>query len=100
MIFIVFLLISFTIFFLGLSGVFLNRKNILLVLLAVELVLLSINLNFLVTSNYLDELIGQLFAVFVLTIAAAESSIGLAILVVYFRLKNTIVIERINFLKG
>jgi NADH-quinone oxidoreductase subunit K len=82
------------------SGIFLNRKNIILVLVSIELMLLSINFMFLVGSVYLDDRIGQIFALFVLTVAAAESSIGLAILVVYYRLKGTVSIGLINLLQG
>lgn len=98
--FVTFLIISFCLFFLGLVGIFLNRKNVLLVLMCVELMLLSINFNFMITASYIDDRFGQIFAIFVLTVAAAESSIGLAILVVYFRLKGTIALEQIISLKG
>ena len=98
--FVTFIIVSFCLFFLGLLGIFLNRKNVLLVLMSVELMLLSINFNFLITSSYIDDRFGQIFAVFVLTVAAAESSIGLAILVVYYRLQGTIALEQIKLLKG
>jgi len=98
--FVTFLIVSFCLFFLGLLGIFLNRKNVLLVLMSVELMLLSINFNFLITASYIDDRFGQIFAIFILTVAAAESSIGLAILVVYYRLQGTIALEQINFLKG
>jgi len=81
-------------------GIFLNRKNVLLVLMSVELMLLSINFNFLITASYIDDRFGQIFAIFVLTVAAAESSIGLAILVAYYRLQGTIALEQINHIKG
>jgi NADH-quinone oxidoreductase subunit K len=98
--FVTFLIVSFCLFFLGLMGIFLNRKNVLLVLMSVELMLLSINFNFLITSSYIDDRFGQIFAIFILTVAAAESSIGLAILVVYYRLQGTIALEQITSLKG
>jgi NADH-quinone oxidoreductase subunit K len=98
--FITFLATSLFIFFFGLCGVFLNRKNILLVLMAVELILLSINFTFLVSSNYLDDRFGQIFAVFILTVASAESAVGLAILVVYYRVKGTLSPDFLSLLKG
>jgi NADH-quinone oxidoreductase subunit K len=98
--FVTFFLLSLCLFFIGLSGIFLNRKNVLLVLMSVELMLLSINFSFLISSSYLDDMLGQIFAIFILTVAAAESSIGLAILVVYHRLLGTIALEQIVRLKG
>jgi NADH-quinone oxidoreductase subunit K len=98
--FLTFSIIPIFTFFVGMSGIFLNRKNIILVLVSIELMLLSINFMFLVGSVYLDDRIGQIFALFVLTVAAAESSIGLAILVVYYRLKGTVSIGFINLLQG
>ena len=77
-----------------------NKRNVILILMAVELMLLSINFSFLITSTYLDDRLGQIIAIFILTVAAAESSIGLAILVIYFRAKGTINIEFVNLLKG
>lgn len=88
------------VFFIGLAGIFTNRKNILLIIVSVELMLLSINALFLVASVYIDDRLGQIFAIFILTIAAAESSIGLAILVSYYRIRGTIAIEFINLIKG
>ena len=79
------LFVPLFIFLIGLLGIFINRKNILLVIVCVELVLLSINFIFLISSFYLDDIFGQIFAIFILTVAAAESSIGLAILITYFR---------------
>lgn len=92
-----FIAVLFTI---GVVGLVLNRKNILIIIMSIELMLLSVNLNFIVFSIYLDDLLGQLFVLFVLTIAATESSIGLAILSSYYKLKNTIVIDKIKRLKG
>ena len=97
---ITFLIVSFSLFFLGLLGIFLNRKNVLLVLMSAELILLSVNLSFLITASYIDDRLGQVFAIFVLTVASAESSIGLAILVSYYRVQGTIALDRISFLKG
>lgn len=81
-------------FLIGLSGIILNRRNILIVLMCVELVLLSINLNFIVFSVYLDDFYGQIFSLFVLTVAAAESAIGLAILILYYRIRGNISINQ------
>ena len=89
-----------TLFFISLFGVVLNRKNIIILLMALELMFLSINLQWIVFSVFLDDMVGQLFALYVLTVAAAESAIGLAILVVYFRLRGTIGVEGINLMKG
>lgn len=87
-------------FLLGVWGIFFNRKNILIMLMSIELMLLAVNLNFLIFSTYLDDLIGQLFSLLILTVAAAESSIGLALLVIYYRTRGTIAIEYMNLLKG
>ena len=96
-----FILFFITVLFtIGVIGLVLNRKNILIIIMSIELMLLSVNLNFIVFSIYLDDLLGQLFVLFVLTIAATESSIGLAILSCYYKLKNTIVIDKIKRLKG
>jgi NADH-quinone oxidoreductase subunit K len=91
--------LSLALFFIGLSGVFLNRRNIIIMLMAIELMLLAINFNFIIFSVFLDDLVGQVFSIFVLTVAAAESSIGLAILVIYFRIRGSIAIELINLMK-
>ena len=98
--FVTFTIVSFTIFLFALIGVFLNKRNVILILMAVELMLLSINFSFLITSTYLDDRLGQIIAIFILTVAAAESSIGLAILVIYLRAKGTMNIELVNLLKG
>lgn len=95
-----FLAVSMILFLLGIWGIFLNRKNIIVMLMSIELMLLAVNLNFLLFSVYLDDLIGQLFALLILTVAAAESAIGLALLVVYYRVRGTIAVEFINLLKG
>lgn len=95
-----FLITSLSVFLIGIWGIFLLKKNIIIILLSIELILLSINLNFIIFSILLDDLTGQIFAIFVLTVAAAESAIGLAILVVYYRIKGIISINYINSIKG
>lgn len=95
-----YLTFSMILFLLGIWGIFLNRKNILIMLMSIELMLLAVNMNFLVFSVYLDDMIGQLFALFILTVAAAESAIGLAILVITFRIRGSIAVEFINCMKG
>jgi NADH-quinone oxidoreductase subunit K len=95
-----YLVVSAIIFTLGVAGIVLNRKNIIVILMSVELILLSVNLNFVAFSTALGDLTGQVFALFVLTVAAAEAAIGLAILVTYFRNRGTIAVEDINSLKG
>ena len=95
-----YLLVSCALFLLGIWGIFLNRRNILVILMSIELMLLAVNFNFLVFSVYLDDLLGQLFSLFILTVAAAESSIGLALLVVHYRRQRTIAVEFINLLRG
>jgi NADH-quinone oxidoreductase subunit K len=87
-------------FFIGLLGIFITRKNIIIILMCIELMLLAVNMNFIIYSVYLDDIFGQVFALFVLTVAAAESAIGLAILVVYYRINGTIMSLFINSLKG
>lgn len=91
---------SSSLFLLGIWGIFLNRKNIIVMLMSIELMLLAVNCNFLVFSMYLDDVLGQVFSLFILTVAAAESSIGLALLVIYYRARNTVAVEFINLLKG
>jgi NADH-quinone oxidoreductase subunit K len=95
-----FLAVSIILFLLGIWGIFLNRKNIIVMLMSIELMLLAVNLNFVLFSVYLDDLIGQVFALLILTVAAAESAIGLALLVVYYRVRGTIAVEFINLMKG
>jgi NADH-quinone oxidoreductase subunit K len=87
-------------FFIGMLGLVLNRKNILIILMSTELMLLSVNMNFIIFSVHLDDLLGQMFALFVLTIAAAESATGLAILVIYYRVRGTIAVERVQTMRG
>ena len=87
-------------FSLGLFGIFLNRKNVIIILMSIELMLLAVNINFVAFSSHLHDLIGQVFAIFILTVAAAEAAIGLAILVVYYRNRGSIAVEDINMMKG
>lgn len=95
-----FLLTGTIVFLIGLWGIFVTRRNIIILLMSLELMLLGININFIIFSVYLDDIMGQYFALFILTIAAAEASIGLAILIVYYRIKGMISINFINSLKG
>jgi len=92
--------VSLTLFLVGIWGIFLNRKNIIIMLMSIELMLLAVNLNFVIFSAYLDDLLGQLFALLILTVAAAESAIGLALLVIYYRVRGTVSVEFIHLLKG
>ena len=95
-----YLAVAAILFTIGVVGIFLNRKNVIVILMSVELILLSVNINFVAFSAYLGDLVGQVFALFVLTVAAAEAAIGLAILVVYFRNRGTIAVEDVNLMKG
>jgi NADH-quinone oxidoreductase subunit K len=95
-----YLAVAAILFTLGIFGIFLNRKNIIIILMAIELILLSVNINFVAFSAYLGDLVGQVFAMFVLTVAAAEAAIGLAILVAYFRNRGSIEVEDINLMRG
>jgi NADH:ubiquinone oxidoreductase subunit K len=94
------LLISIILFIIGLLGIFLLKRNLIIILMSIELVLLAINFNFIIFSVYLDDVIGQIFTLLILTVAAAESSIGLAILVMYYRRKGIISINLMNYIKG
>ena len=87
-------------FSLGIFGIFMNRKNVIVILMSVELMLLAVNINFVAFSVELGDLVGQVFAMFVLTVAAAEAAIGLAIMVVFFRNRGTIAVEDVNVMKG
>jgi NADH-quinone oxidoreductase subunit K len=95
-----FLTVSAVLFTLGVFGIFLNRKNVIVILMSIELILLAVNINLVAFSSFLGDLIGQIFALLVLTVAAAEAAIGLAILVVYFRNRKSIAVEDINLMKG
>ncbi len=98
--FILQILINTILFSTGMFGIILNRTSILLILMCIELMLLSVNLNFIVFSVYLDDFYGQIFSLFILTIAAAESAVGLAILIIYYRIRRKIDINQVSTLKG
>ncbi len=95
-----YLTVSAILFALGVFGIVLNRRNVIVILMSVELILLAVNINFVAFSAALGDLVGQVFALFVLTVAAAEAAIGLAILVVFFRARGTIDVEDANMMKG
>ncbi len=95
-----YLLVSTILFLIGILGIFLIKKNIIIILMSIEMMLLAININFVLFSIHLDDMTGQIFALFVITVAAAESAIGLAILVVYYRIKGIVSVNFINSIKG
>jgi len=95
-----FLFLGAMLFIIGIFGIFLNKKNVIIVLMSIELILLSVNINFIAFSSFSGDLSGQIFAMLTLTVAAAEAAIGLAILVVFFRNLGSISVEKINNLKG
>ena len=95
-----YLTVAATLFVIGIFGIFLNRKNIIILLMSVELILLAVNINLVSFSSFLGDLVGQVFTLFVLTVAAAEAAIGLAILVIYFRGRGTIAVDDVNRMKG
>ena len=95
-----YLTLSAIIFTIGIVGVFMNRKNIIIILMSIELILLAVNINLVSFSIYLQNLVGQVFAMFILTVAAAEAAVGLAIIVIYYKNKGSIHVEQINSLKG
>ena len=95
-----YLAVAAILFTIGILGIFLNRKNVIVILMSIELILLAVNINLVAFSAFLGDLTGQIFALFILTVAAAEAAIGLAILVVYFRNRGTIAVEDINLMKG
>ena len=95
-----YLTVAAIIFTLGVFGIFLNRRNVIIILMSVELLLLAVNINMVAFSAFLNDLVGQVFSMFILTVAAAEAAIGLAILVVYFRNRGNIAVEDINLMKG
>ena len=95
-----YLVVGAILFVLGVLGIFLNRKNVIVILMAVELILLSVNINLVAFSAALGDLVGQIFAMMVLTVAAAEAAIGLAILVIYYRGRGTIAVDDVNRMKG
>lgn len=95
-----YLVVAAVLFVTGVSGIFLNKKNIIVILMSIELMLLAVNINFVAFSAFLGDLTGQVFTIFILTVAAAEAAIGLAILVVYFRNRGDIAVENANVMKG
>jgi NADH-quinone oxidoreductase subunit K len=95
-----YLAVSAILFVLGVLGIFINRKNVIVILMSIEMILLAVNINLVAFSAFLGDLTGQVFAMFVLTVAAGEAAIGLAILVIYFRNHGTIAVDDINMMKG
>ena len=95
-----YLTVAAILFTIGILGIFINRKNVIVILMSVELILLAVNINLVAFSAFLGDMVGQVFAMFVLTVAAAEAAIGLAILVVYFRNRGSIEVEDINLMRG
>ena len=95
-----YLTVAAILFTLGIAGIFLNRKNVIIIMMSIELILLAVNLNLVAFSSFLGDLTGQVFALFILTVAAAEAAIGLAILVTFFRNRGSIAVEDINAMKG
>jgi len=95
-----YLIVAAILFTIGIAGIILNRKNIIIILMSVELILLSVNINLVAFSTFLGDLTGQVFSLFILTVAAAEAAIGLAILVTYFRNRGSIAVEDVNVMKG
>ena len=95
-----YLTVAAILFTLGIFGIFLNRKNVIIIMMSIELMLLAVNINFVAFSHFLNDLVGQIFTMFVLTVAAAEAAIGLAIVVVFFRNRGSIAVEDINLMKG
>jgi len=95
-----YLVVAAVLFVIGIFGIFLNRKNVIIILMSIELILLAVNINLVSFSTYLNDMAGQVFALFVLTVAAAEAAIGLAILVCFFRNRKSIAVEDVSLLKG
>ncbi len=95
-----YLVVAALLFTIGVFGIFINRKNVIILLMSIELILLAVNINFVAFSAFLHNIAGQVFTMFILTVAAAEAAIGLAILVVYFRNRGTIAVEDINQMRG
>ena len=95
-----YVVVSSILFVLGVLGIFLNRKNVIVILMSIELILLAVNLNFVAFSAFLNDLVGQVFAMFVLTVAAGEAAIGLAILVTFFRDRGSIAVDDVNRMRG
>ena len=95
-----YLTVSAILFTIGIFGIFLNRKNVIVFIMSIELILLAVNLNMVAFSSFLNDIVGQVFALFILTVAAAEAAIGLAILVVFYRNRGSIAVEDVNMMKG
>ena len=95
-----FLSVAAILFTLGVLGIFVNRKNVIVILMSIELILLAVNINLVAFSTFLNDVVGQVFALFILTVAAAEAAIGLAILVVFYRNRGSIAVEDINMMRG
>ncbi len=95
-----YLSVSAILLVIGVFGIFLNRKNVIIILMSLELILAAVNINFVVFSVFLNDMVGQIFTMFVLTVAAAEASIGLAILVCFYRLRSSILVDEANTMKG
>ena len=95
-----YLVVSAILLVLGIFGIFLNRKNVIIILMSIELILLAVNINMVAFSSFLNDIVGQVFALFILTVAAAEAAIGLAILVVFYRNRGSIGVEDVNMMKG
>jgi NADH-quinone oxidoreductase subunit K len=95
-----YLTVASVLFVVGIFGIFLNRKNVIVILMSIELMLLAVNINLVSFSSFLGDLVGQVFSLFILTVAAAEAAIGLAIIVCFFRVRGTIAVEEINSMKG
>ena len=93
-------ILSFSLFIIGISGIFITRRNIIIIIMSIELILASVNLFFIFLSIYLDDIYGQIFALYILTIAASESAIGLGLIVIYYRLRGIISIDYISTIKG
>ena len=95
-----YLTLAAIIFSIGITGIFINRKNVIVILMSIELILLAVNINLVAFSIYLQSLVGQVFSMFILTVAAAEAAIGLAIIVIYYKNRGSINVDQINSLKG
>ena len=95
-----FLTVAAILFTIGVFGIFLNRKNVIIIMMSIELILLAVNINFVAFSSHLGDLAGQVFALLILTVAAAEAAIGLAILVIFFRIRGSIAVDDVNMMKG
>ena len=95
-----YLFMSATLFIIGIFGIFVNRKNIIIILMSIEIILMAVNINLVACSSFMNDLVGQVFTLFVLTVAAAEAAIGLAILVCFYRSRGSILVDDVNMMKG